>query len=116
MISTRNNLCQSTFYEIEEDWISLVDFMSSDEEKAHQLGGVVRLAAHDVSHICHVLKLCLVSLICHISLYLSYCHILMLNISFSNDHTYSLWTLIEIQTIDMDQMDVSIQPMQQMLD
>jgi len=50
MISTRNNLCQSTFYEIEEDWISLVDFMSSDEEKAHQLGGVVRLAAHDVSY------------------------------------------------------------------
>ena len=66
MISTRNNLCQSTFYEIEEDWISLVDFMSSDEEKAHQLGGVVRLAAHDVSYMFKLLPYIL-SFICQIS-------------------------------------------------
>ena len=66
MISTRNNLCQSTFYEIEEDWISLVDFMSSEEEKAHLLGGVVRLAAHDVS-LCDQTLTISISFLCQIS-------------------------------------------------
>ena len=38
-------LCVSTYRQIEEDIISIVDSIQSESEKAHQLGGAVRLAA-----------------------------------------------------------------------
>ena len=38
-------LCVSTYRQIEEDIISVVNSIQSESEKAHQLGGAVRLAA-----------------------------------------------------------------------
>ncbi|KAL7535842.1 hypothetical protein ACHAXR_009140 [Thalassiosira sp. AJA248-18] len=45
--TTKRGFCQSTFYEIEEDIVSLVESIQNDQDKAHLLGGTVRLAAHD---------------------------------------------------------------------